>query len=480
MQPDLEQTVARMKSSWMVGGSALGHAPTAWASIAERAPDAELALLALSGHLIGTCFAPVASGLTARADIPTLSLPPLPDRLRPLFRRALAQLGPDAARRSDLLQLIANRGWTVHPMDWFPTMTADVPDLYAPWKDWSARAERHGRSGRPTSETLTADTWDDWMPAERLAQLRDMRGTDADLARSIVAAKAASESAEKRLAIVDTLSVGLSDDDTDYLRALSGDRSGKVRARAAQLLARLGGTGEGSDARELADFLVLSKPKLLSRKRKLTVRSLKTKAQRARLLELFETVPLSALAAALDLDPASAVSSWSVGNPEAATEGFAQMVAQTGSDSDVEALAEVLKGRNVSASSLAALMPRLDADWRMALLLDMVQRSDDQFRKAADCASDSLGTMPLDVIADAPGYRAFLAAAKAVAKDAADIRQTRIAAQSAINLGLLCDAAAAGALRDTTAKLGLTTPALCTDILAFNAALAAPTQGPAS
>ena len=141
---ELEAALARMRSAWMAGGSALDHCPDAWRQ--PVAGHAEAALVALAGHASSVLFRHTpASPIEPRPLLPALALPILPDELRPLFRRILAAKGGPSIEQH-LIALIACRGFAVHPSDWLPSPQDDgAPDIYAPWIDW-ARAESRAKS----------------------------------------------------------------------------------------------------------------------------------------------------------------------------------------------------------------------------------------------------------------------------------------------------------------------------------------------
>lgn len=84
--------------------------------------------------------------------------------------------------------------------------------------------------------------WQTGTKAERMIALRSLRQTDAEKARSLVAATWASEPADERAAIVEAFGEGLSLADEPFLEAALDDRSKVVRRAAAEMSARLGGS----------------------------------------------------------------------------------------------------------------------------------------------------------------------------------------------------------------------------------------------
>jgi len=469
LQPDLEQSLAQMKATWMMGGTAQNGAPQNWIELTKDSHNAELTLLALTGQAIDICFVSEPSNLNARADLPSLSLPTLPETFRSNFRRALTSSNLDKMQSLALIRLIANRGYSVHPMDWMPSASADVPDIYAPWLDWRAK----GSTGE-TRETLKLEEWDAWMPAERLAKLKTMRRKDPEAALAMIAAKASDEPAEKRLALVDILWIGLSEKDTAFLQSLSTDRSGKVKLRAQQLLARLGESENDAEASdELADFLELAKSGFLSRKRQLKAKKLKTKTQFKRRAELFSVVSLSNLAASLKLSISEIIEFWSVDEKDiAATTELVQMVVDTGPDSAVLGLAHRLKAqKEIKAVSLAALSTRLNKPQRVELMREILNRQNDYFVQAILSAEDSLGNIPFDDLKNTPGLKSLMSDLKSLTKKTDNRRLEFVIDQQLTNISLLSNQDAAKSLLEFCVKLELPVSTLRFNLLTFNAAL---------
>ncbi len=101
------------RSRWMIGGDGAGadHPLLAEASAAE----ADLRLLAVAGQFQRFVQPPQPPALNLRPDLPPLSLPFLPDLLRPMARRLLQ----DKSDRAPLWLAIlaAKRGHVLHPAD---------------------------------------------------------------------------------------------------------------------------------------------------------------------------------------------------------------------------------------------------------------------------------------------------------------------------------------------------------------------------
>ncbi|MEO0915221.1 MAG: DUF5691 domain-containing protein, partial [Pseudomonadota bacterium] len=186
-----------------------------------------------------------------------------------------------------------------HPFDWLPPKDVEgFPDIYIPLAAWAAEAEE------TEATTLTEESWDAHFPAERRAAMEALRRTDPDTARTLLEAKAAGLPAEERHRLIQTLATGLSEADQPFLETLAAsDRSGKVKATATRLLARLGVAGDGEAAAELAAFLEITSTGLLRRKPLLAFRKKLNDVQQNRAQTLFGSVPLAQLAIALDLTP---------------------------------------------------------------------------------------------------------------------------------------------------------------------------------
>lgn len=457
-----------------MGGTAQSGAPQSWNDLAQDTANSELTLLALSGQAIDICFTSEPSSLTPRPNIPTLNLPTLPEILRSNFRRALSHLGADKDRSLALIRLIANRGYCVHPMDWMPSASTNAPDIYAPWQDWCANT-----SLKTTHDTLKLEDWDTWTPTARLVELKALRRRDPEAALTMIAEKAPTEPAEKRLALVDILWIGLSNKDTEFLHSLSTDRSGKVKFRAQQLLARLGQSENDAEASgELAAFLDLSKSGFLSRKQHLKAKKLKTKTQYKRRAELFAGVSFGNLAAALSRSCDEIIELWTCEETDiAATTEFVQMVVETGSDKAVSRLAERLKAQKaIRAISLAALSSRLNKTQRSDLMTEILKRPNDYFAQAVAAAEDHLGEIRFEKLKNTPGFKSLLSDLKSFAKDNDNRRVEYAIDQHLPNISLLCNAKAAQTLLDMCQKLELPMSTPRFSLLTLNAALDSPSN----
>jgi Family of unknown function (DUF5691) len=467
---DLESSLAHVRGAWMAGRSALEHCPPAWPGVIGRA-DAECALAALAGHASAVLFRPApAAALEPRPLLPRLALPTLPEPLRPQARRLMAKQKGGALIERHLIDFIVARGYVLHPADWMPAPRGDwTPDAYAPWLDW-IRGE--DKPFPPPSFTL--DTYERWSPAMRRAALVALRARDPGAARAIIAAKASSEPAERRVMLIEILEAGLSDPDVELLEAQANDRSDRVQALARLYLARLGRPVDADAlARELADMLEVCRSEAPGGRAQLTINALKTPAQNARRRDLFKLVSLADLARALRVTEGEIVETAPVGAPDG-VEAFVQMVAATGSDRACRLLLDqMLDDGTFPLARARALGPRLKAEERRALQPRILERDAETFETTLALTGRALGEASLATLLASPGYAALTSAVAAAHGEDDARRQPANALLEAMltRVALLADAPAAVALlaRLTAAGVSSADPRL--DLLRFNAAL---------
>jgi hypothetical protein len=209
MAEPLAHLLAGARSRWMIGGEAttVDHPLAA----GHPAAEADLRLLAVAGQYQRFHQPPQPPVLNPRPDLPALSVPFLPDALRPLARRLLQ----DKADRAPLWLAIfaARRGYVLHPADWMPPPGADLPDAYRPLQQWQA-----GQSDE--TRPLTAETWLDYPRAERLALFGMLRKGNPAAALILLGAQFAACPADDRLSLVEALATGLTDADAPFLQGL--------------------------------------------------------------------------------------------------------------------------------------------------------------------------------------------------------------------------------------------------------------------
>lgn len=359
---NLDETYPDLRDAWIGGVSALPQAPEEWRPVLDGAEpaEAERRLIALAGQAFEVGFRPVPTGAaTTRPDLPNLAKPIMPDACRGLFRTALTQESAVPA-----LKLVDARGFSAHPLDWFPgASTQDIPSTYLPWQDWV----RGASSGRPAPANLDDENWAYTAPSDRLDLLRAMRIDEPDRARQLVEDHAGAEAADARFALVNVLAVNLTMADQAYLESLSGDRSAKIKALAVGLLGRLGiGSGPSDDLRELAAFFEVTTKGVLNRTSVITAKTLKTQPQMLRRHELLGRFTLTDLAGALLLSPSQLVEGWASNSDAGATLDFATMVAASGTDADVDRL--VARLQNGKFDAAMALRHRCTRARKQALM----------------------------------------------------------------------------------------------------------------
>ena len=465
---DLESFLARARSAWMAGRSALEYCPEEWRAAVG---DAEGALAALTGHATAVLFRPApAAPPVVRPLLPRLALPTLPEHVRPRLRRVMAAQKAGASHERAVIDLVTARGFAVHPADWMPSPRDDwAPDLYAPWLDW-VRVET-----RSTPESvLTLETYDQWPWAERRVALAALRESDPGAARAIIAAKASAEPAERRVKLVEILETKLSQEDSELLDTLANDRSDRVQALACAYLARLGRHADtGALAAELVDMLELGKVGLLSRRTQLVIKTLKAATQSARRRELFKQVNLADLAGALGLPELQLLETVPTGVAEDIA-AFVEAVAATGSDAARRMLLDrVLADADFPLLHARPLGPRLSTEERRALLPRIMEGDTDMFDTTLALMGRTLGEAPLSALLDSPGYAALLDSIEAALRgDEAKRPPATKTLEATLNrIALLIDAAAAAELmtRLTASDLSPADPKL--DMLHLNAAL---------
>ena len=463
---DLSQTLDRIKGRWMVGDAALDQAPDAWRTALQGATNSETALLGLAAQAGQIAFRPApASQLSPIPPLPRLALPPLTDEMRSRFRRLLSLLKLSRTQCEHLLAFMANRGFTVHPLDYMPEHFEDLPSCYLPWENWE---DRSGEAG----SDLTADTWDSFLPMERVYALTDMRDRDPGAARELLERKAGELHAEQRLKILGVLSSRLGADDIAYLEDLwTNDRSQKVKALAESLLVRLGKSfDEVDNARELAEFHEVSKKGLILRKSVVRPRTLKTRAQENRRSDLFELVSLGGLAKALGIAADALVVQWQFAVPRNDA-NFCQMVARTGSDQNVLVLVDRVLTESDNLYFLSELRERLSEEDRLQRLPAVMKQDDESLERTIAFASGHLGSLSEALVKQGSAIKDAKARIKALAKDENARSHEAALRENLFALGLLVDAPTARLLNDTFIEAGLNRADAALLMLQFNAAL---------
>jgi hypothetical protein len=467
---DLESSFAQVRGAWMAGRSAFEYCPPEWRGAIERA-DTECTLAALVGHAIAVLFRPAPmTPPEPRPPLPSLALPILPEPFRPRVRRLMATQKGGTLIERHLIDFIAARGYAMHPADWMPSPRGDrTPDGYAPWLDW-IRGE--DKPFPPPSFTL--DAYERWSPAMLRAVLADLRLRDPGAARAVIAAKAPSEPAERRVMLIEILETELSDQDVEFLETQASDRSDRVQALARLYLARLGRQG-GADAnaRELAEMLDVrngAEPRLGAQ---LAIGALRSPAQNARRRDLFKLVGLAGLARALGLTEEEIVAAAPAGASEG-LDAFVQMVAATGSDRACRMLLDhMLDDEAFPLAHARPLASRLTREEQRALQRRIMMRDTEMFETTLALTGRALGEAPLSALLASPAYSALMSAVEAACgEDEARRRDAEPILETALSrLALLAATPAAAALLERLTASGLSPADPKLDLLRLNAAL---------
>ena len=390
-------TMGTVLTRWTMGTTAAPAASIWHAELGAEPNEAELRLLALSGQFLSVAVsADPPADLRTLPDIPVLALPTLPEALRSLSRRILASTN-ETRLKVELVQFLSARGWTTHPADWMPPPSAeDVPDVYAPWRDWAEIAASADTARQQARDALTAENWEDYWPAARKAALAELRRRDPAAARTLLEAKLANEGADARLRLLGLLATGLSDADIPFLESIvTADRAPKVKALAATLLARLGrGPAAGEDVAELAGFFSVKTKGLLRRSRVIQFETIKTPAQHQRRSALFANVDIASFAGALGLAAEELIAAWTWNSDRQADVALVELLTRTGSNEFVALAANAMIQCDApDIAGLATLAPRLPLEQRSELATKALMTRRCSFEMAKAIAAP-MGQLP--------------------------------------------------------------------------------------
>lgn len=449
---ELENIIARCKSKWLIGGSALPDIKgTPLESYLKELKEDELTVLALVAHSLKTSYLPKApENLQVAAPLPGLNLPYLEGQARSAFKRVLFYHRLNKGKKEDIYPIIswlASRGYVPNPTDWMPTSSTEaLPEVYTPWLQWLDTGEVQ----TVEQETeLSEETWEQFYPAERIKVLKKWRETQPEEALDLIAQKAPAEPAEKRLALVGVLEQNLGEYDIEFLESLKNDRSQKVKSLVQRLLIRLGKySNSQEDIQELVDFF--SRQKKLG-KTKITFRNLKNRAQRNRRDELLAQISLSELAQAFELSIADFIQQFSFHpKEEQGNLAFLKMASEFGTEEQLSILAaHLLASNTISLQGLSILSNRLSDKKKIELAektLDVSNEQETGFQLAKSVLAEHLlGILSWESIQKSKNYKKLLRQLKKFAKekDYEDAQEVFEAFQSLETLGLLATAKAA-------------------------------------
>lgn len=366
MAEALTPILVAARSRWMLGGEGVNadHPLTA----AVPAAEADLRLLAIAGQYQRFVQPPQPPALNLRPDLPVLSLPLLPDALRPTARRVLMDKSDSAALW--LATFTAKRGYALHPADWMPPPSADLPAVYHPLQAWAA-----GQSG-PVAR-LSSETWLDLTKSQRLVQFAALRQADPAAAIALLSEHLAPSPAEERLALTEALATGLTTHDAAFLQSLASDRSEKVRKAAIHLLARLGLSDADPIAAEVAAMFQLATEGFIRRRKVLRIVEKAKDGQLRSLVQSLPEISLPGLAQALGLSPAEFVQLWQPDNvPPQVHHALTLMIARTAAAPELAAWWQKLMAEPDRAQTdLHLIFPRLPLEDQEAACLWLVGQS---------------------------------------------------------------------------------------------------------
>ena len=444
MPSDFLQELESLKASWMIGGSSMGKLLDVWQESTRSDTFPELAMLALAGQAIQFGIRPIPAGELKRMPaIPKLKLPTIPAEARKEFQNVVRSAALTENQMSEVLHLLAARGYVIHPFDYFPKSYHQLPAVYAPWEAWQKADE--SLIQHEQDDEITAGNWQNWKPAERRTALASLRKEQPALARDLIAAMANSLPAEERARIIAILSDRLNSEDQGVLESFNGDRSAKVRQLTQQLLARIGVVqNDTAEVAEYVSFYTVTRG-FIKRGANVTANQLKTEAQKNRRAELAAKISLQSFVKGLDLtEDAELINAWQY-NDVKATEQLIQMVATTGSDSTVVLMAtKIASNQGIQDDIRTQLYERLGDDARRQLLPKVLMADHPNLDVTLKFCRGKPGEMPWELISGMPVIIEMMNHGKEGSSQKTD-NQHRLS-QSLYGLGLLSDQHAANEL----------------------------------
>ncbi|MEM6690079.1 MAG: DUF5691 domain-containing protein, partial [Planctomycetota bacterium] len=368
-----------------------------------------------------------------------------------------------------IIQLFANRGYVVHPMDYMPMSFDQLPNVYSPWESWQ-KAGNEDVEASGIFDTINVDNWDEWMPAERRLALTRLRCDQPETSRELIAEKLPSLPAEERFRIIEALAAKVNRDDQAFLEGFVKDRSTKVRQLVAQCLARIGiSEDDPEEVTEFADFFSVAKKRLKGGV-KVTANRIKMRAQRKRRNELAKKLSLRGLTTGLELpNESELISGWQHVDDEA-SDAFVRMVAATGSEqSAAELAARLVSLDGISAEAFEQLFDRLGTSSRRELMPHVLQNDDASFVASVICAQGFWGEVTLPQL---ESLRALKELKKLAGEDhSAKTGRLEVLRQGLFSLGLLVDQSAANNLLKSFTDTNLFAADPMLGLLKLNASL---------
>lgn len=498
---------------WMVGQVetlSLKDTPDSIAPALANAPNERRALLALAllSHqqtLLYRPQLPVQGGniLKPHPLLPSLDKPILPANQRGQFRRILAEVGRYGSHNRDnpvlLLNLLLHRGYVAHPADWLPKTTGNnswddhLPDIYLPWLQWSSNQ----LVDNVEQDEVTEENWDEWYPAQRARALKAQRKEDPNATRELIQTCVGQEPADKRVKIIATLAVNLSEEDADYLKSLRSDRSQKVASLAKQFLMRLGiwqtekinqtskkDSPEDSRedmpeemAKELAERYEIKTSGIGKKTILLTPIKLKSKKQAAIRTEQLQNVPIMAFCDALEIDITTLITAWRFAdNRDSDNENFVTNLTNTLADSHLpdllNALIKHLSHNTDDMHLLHILLPRLSTEELTDTVSKLLTKTGTKigFDNCLELLQHPLDSMSVDVLKATKAWKSLVLAVKKELKDSGYMDNYYIE-QACHALGYMLPQSTATAVLDALSELGMLRADPVLDVLKLNASL---------
>lgn len=487
--------IENLYKRWLLGGSGAkltDHCiPQSWHAVLDGDTDAQgdtqqrrrrQALILSAQQQAWLLRKQAPDALYERERLPCLSLPSLDETLRPVFRRCLEHVQAlHGQSLRHLLNLMATRGVTAHPVDWLPRASDDVPAIYWPWSRWVSHQSGMGIEAH-ANDPITEVNWDDFYPAQRVARLKAMRLQDADVARDVIASCMGREPADKRFNIIEALAINLSQNDHAFLASLSSDRSKKIQQLARQFLMRLGVTVDSHDnaqhaerAGELAEWLLVKKTGVINQCHHIKPARLKSKKQQALRSEWIEQIPLKALSDALSLPLETLVSGWQFSaHRNHDNHCFVTNAAQHLPDALIEKLLASLLTQMPkhpeSPELIQLLLPRLDHDVRVELMLTLLNSTQSHF-SFHDCLhfiDAPLATLDWTLLKKTTVWKGLISALREQINDEANHRQVHSNTHELAALGLLIPKECAEQVHRALLEIGMMPVDPALDLIKFN------------
>lgn len=470
-------TCDQLHERWMIGAAAfdLSDAPASWQGALQQAsgpwPQLFSLMLSTQQQLLLSNQAPTLP-LKLGQPLPPLAQPLVPESHRSLVRRCLGKKYPQAARH--LLNLLAARGFSVHPADFLPG--GEGPLLYLPWRLWQANLA--------PDISLDEASWGGIPVPLRQTLLEQLRHGAPEQARQLIDTYARKGNAEQRIIPLQAMACALSDADIPLLQEMAQDRADKIRNLALTLLSRLDLPAADASpmhelATDLAGQLQVKISGLIKKTEQVVPAKLKTKEMRALRTEKFSRVSFSSLATALNLTTVQLAAQWSFDEHAAADNAaFLRLAWDSASDSAFALLAprcleSLLAGEWVPEDYIHLLGRQNPAEQAM-MLLALWQAKSLHFAwdDALAAASAPLTGVSWTQICQTRAWKSFHGELQEALKEQAYITDSALQYQLWA-LGLLLPAPAAEACMQVCLSLGLLLADPALDTLRLNLELAA-------